>query len=331
MSVLLETSLGDMVVDLYHEEVPFACENFLKLCKLKRYNDGHFFSVENGFVARACDRTIPAGPGSSIYELTARRPPSARETHRNVSHARRGTISLTGDGTGSEFFVTLAVDQHHLDRAHTPFGLVAEGQSVLDALCALDVRADHRPYRAVRIRHTIILHDPFPDPVGMPAPPASPLPSQEPPAGFLASDDEADGVDEGAATEAAERLKAQSSASVLEIIGDLPDADVAPPDNVLFVCRLNPVTQADDLEIIFSRFGRCKADVVCDPRSGKSLNYAFVEFDNAKQCEAAYFKMDKALVDDRRIRVDFSQSVSGLWNENRRRVTRGRTGSSGAR
>jgi RNA recognition motif-containing protein len=41
-------------------------------------------------------------------------------------------------------------------------------------------------------------------------------------------------------------------------VGDLPNADMAPPENVLFVCKLNPVTSDDDLEIIFSRFGRVK-------------------------------------------------------------------------
>ena len=30
-------------------------------------------------------------------------------------------------------------------------------------------------------------------------------------------------------------------------------------------------------------------------------------------CEEAYFKMNNVLIDDRRIRVDFSQSVSHLW------------------
>lgn len=39
-------------------------------------------------------------------------------------------------------------------------------------------------------------------------------------------------------------------------IGDIPDADLKPPENVLFVCKLNPVTNADDLKIIFSRFGK---------------------------------------------------------------------------
>ena len=41
-------------------------------------------------------------------------------------------------------------------------------------------------------------------------------------------------------------------------VGDLPDADIKPPDNVLFVCKLNPVTQDEDLEIIFGRFGSIK-------------------------------------------------------------------------
>lgn len=44
-------------------------------------------------------------------------------------------------------------------------------------------------------------------------------------------------------------------AVVLEMIGDLPEADVKPPSNMLFVCKLNPVTTEEDLEIIFSRWG----------------------------------------------------------------------------
>lgn len=50
--------------------------------------------------------------------------------------------------------------------------------------------------------------------------------------------------------------EAKTRATILEIVGDIPDAEVAPPENVLFVCKLNPVTNDDDLEIIFSRFGK---------------------------------------------------------------------------
>lgn len=40
------------------------------------------------------------------------------------------------------------------------------------------------------------------------------------------------------------------------------------------------------------------------------MQYAFIEFEDRKACEDAYFKMDNVLIDDRRIHVDFSQSVS---------------------
>ena len=33
MAVLLETSRGDLVIDLFTEHCPKACLNFLKLCK----------------------------------------------------------------------------------------------------------------------------------------------------------------------------------------------------------------------------------------------------------------------------------------------------------
>lgn len=57
-------------------------------------------------------------------------------------------------------------------------------------------------------------------------------------------------------TEIQKNKEAKARATILEIVGDIPDAEIAPPENVLFVCKLNPVTTDDDLEIIFSRFGK---------------------------------------------------------------------------
>lgn len=51
------------------------------------------------------------------------------------------------------------------------------------------------------------------------------------------------------------RKEASAAALTLEIVGDLPHAEIKPPENVLFVCKLNPVTRSEDLELIFSRFG----------------------------------------------------------------------------
>lgn len=44
MSVLFETSLGDIVIDLEVESCPKTCENFLKLCKIYYYNLNAFFN-----------------------------------------------------------------------------------------------------------------------------------------------------------------------------------------------------------------------------------------------------------------------------------------------
>ncbi len=44
MSVLLETSVGDLVIDLEVDACPKTCENFLKLCKVYYYNLHAFFN-----------------------------------------------------------------------------------------------------------------------------------------------------------------------------------------------------------------------------------------------------------------------------------------------
>ena len=36
--------------------------------------------------------------------------------------------------------------------------------------------------------------------------------------------------------------EAKGRTHVLAMLDDLPEADIKPPDNVLFVCKLNPVT-----------------------------------------------------------------------------------------
>ena len=106
----------------------------------------------------------------------------------------------------------------------------------------------------------------------LPPPLLSPLPIVLLQGGLAAEDDAklADAI--------AER-DAHNKAVVLEMVGDLPSADVAPPENVLFVCKLNKVTRDADLELIFSRFGDIvSCDIIRDEATGESLNYGFVAF-----------------------------------------------------
>ena len=79
---------------------------------------------------------------------------------------------------------------------------------------------------------------------------------------------------------------------------------------MLFVCKLHEVTQSEDLEVIFSRFGEIvSCEVIRDYKTGNSLCYAFIEFAEQECCEEAYFKMNNVLIDDRRIKVGISMVV----------------------
>ena len=83
---------------------------------------------------------------------------------------------------------------------------------------------------------------------------------------------------------------------------------------------VQPLSQ--DLELIFSRFGKVvECEIIRDPITGDSLNYSFITFEEVQSCEEAYKKMDGVLIDDRRIKVDFSQSVAKLWNKYAERPT----------
>ncbi|KAJ2367099.1 Peptidyl-prolyl cis-trans isomerase-like 4 [Coemansia sp. RSA 2611] len=319
MSVLLETSLGDIVVDLFVDETPLASKNFLKLCKSKYYNFTYFHRVERDFIAQAGDPTGTGNGGQSIYGQLGGSALVPGEIRPQLKH-ERGTVSMVGQsGTGavgSQFFIALGDQVDYLDGKHTVVGRVAEGMSVVDELSQSICDKDSRPLRDVLIRHTIILDDPFDDPPGLQCPSSPLVPSREQQS-LLRIEARYEQLATADSESARRERDARAQALTLEMIGDLPYADVRPPENILFVCKLNPLTQSDDLHTIFARFGTIDScQVICDPDTGASLGYAFVEFREKSACEEAYFKMDNVLVDDRRIRVDFSQSVSrvrGKW------------------
>jgi len=347
MSVLLETSLGDIVIDLEADSCPKACENFLKLCKIYYYNLNAFFNVSKDFLAQTGDPTASGTGGESVWSYIASSSSSSSspvpryfvpEFVPKFKHVHRGTVSMAvapspnGDsqagrfsgGCGSQFFITLADNIDYLDGKHAVIGHVVEGLETLEKINDVFTDAEGRPLKDVRIRHVIVLDDPFPDPEGLAVPPE--VPTRPPDAGLNSvvriseDEDPLATVPEDEAEQQRRKAAASASALTLEMVGDLPFANVRPPENVLFVCKLNPVTRDEDLELIFSRFGRIMScQVIRDKKTGDSLQYAFIEFDKREEAEQGYFKMQNVLVDDRRIWVDFSQSVARLntnWSNN---------------
>lgn len=234
---------------------------------------------------------------------------------------------------GSQFIITLAdALEEQLDKKAAPFGHVVEGFDALEKINTAFVDGAGRPLKDIRILHTIVLDEAdIPDPIGLTVPATSPVPTPAQLATERIKYNEE--IDDNADQEAVEKLRrereARAQALTLEMVGDLPFAEVKPPENVLFVCKLNPVTQDADLELIFSRFGKIlSCEVIRDKRTGDSLQYAFIEFSEQKECENAYAKMEGVLIDDHRIHVDFSQSVSKLadvWRDstNTKRRTHG--------
>ncbi|KXT05209.1 hypothetical protein AC578_8377 [Pseudocercospora eumusae] len=337
MSVLLETSAGDITCDLFLEDAPKCCENFLKLCKIKYYNYAPIYNVQPNFSFQTGD---PIGPeskdsdgGLSIWALPdgatkrASKPERALfkpELSSKRKHTERGRLSMATTVSktnpderlaGSQFIITLGDNLEQLDGKAAIFGEVVEGFDALEKINSAFVDSTGRPLQDIRILHTVVLEDPYDDPPGLVEPPASPVPSKEQQATVRIAHDEV--LDDNTDPEQLEKLRrereARAQALTLELIGDLPFADVTPPEQILFVCKLNPVTRAEDLELIFSRFGKIlSCEVIRDKKTGDSLQYAFIEFANKEDCERAYFKMQGVLIDDHRIHVDFSQSVSKL-------------------
>ncbi|XP_053542243.1 peptidyl-prolyl cis-trans isomerase-like 4 [Ictalurus punctatus] len=100
MAVLLETTLGDIVVDLYTEERPKACLNFLKLCKIKYYNYCLIHNVQRDFIVQTGDPTGSGRGGESVFcKLYG---DQARffdaEKVPRIKHKKKGTVSMVNNG-----------------------------------------------------------------------------------------------------------------------------------------------------------------------------------------------------------------------------------------
>ena len=127
--VVLKTSKGDIVIELFEDEAPNTVANFVSLIEKGYYDGLTFHRVIDGFVAQGgcpnCDGT--GGPGYHI--------PCECKRENAVKHAR-GSLSMAHAGKdtgGSQFFLCYDALQH-LDGKHTVFGQVVKGMDVADKL-----------------------------------------------------------------------------------------------------------------------------------------------------------------------------------------------------
>lgn len=137
----ISTPKGTMKAELYDDDAPATVENFVTLAKRGYYDGLAFHRVIPNFVIQGgCPfskeisdpRVGTGGPGYKIKcELTG-----TRQFH------DRGVLSMAHAGRdtgGSQFFICHGrANTKHLDRQHTCFGKVIEGEEVIDMIRAGD-------------------------------------------------------------------------------------------------------------------------------------------------------------------------------------------------
>ena len=124
----IHTEKGVMKVDFYEDDAPATVENFVKLSKDGFYDGLTFHRVIPDFVIQGgCpEGTGVGGPG---YKIKC-------ELDGDNQYHDRGVLSMAHAGRdtgGSQFFICHSRNNTgHLDRQHTCFGKVVEGQEVID-------------------------------------------------------------------------------------------------------------------------------------------------------------------------------------------------------
>ena len=124
----IETNKGAIRLELHAEQAPKTVANFEKLAGDGFYNGLSFHRViPNFMIQTGCPQgTGTGGPGYQFED----------EFDDSLRHDRAGILSMANAGpntNGSQFFITHGPTPH-LDQKHSVFGVVLEGQDVVDAI-----------------------------------------------------------------------------------------------------------------------------------------------------------------------------------------------------
>jgi cyclophilin family peptidyl-prolyl cis-trans isomerase len=141
--VRMETSGGNIDVELYDEQAPITVQNFLNYLRAGQYNSSFFHRSVPGFVIQAGGYRYVSG----FYVEIPRSDPIVNEYDPSRSNLR-GTIAmakLSGDpdSATSEWFFNLDDNSANLDTQNggfTVFGrVIGDGMTVVDAIANLRV------------------------------------------------------------------------------------------------------------------------------------------------------------------------------------------------
>ena len=135
--VVMNTTKGPVVIELYPNVAPKHVEAFKTLISKGFYDGLTFHRVVPGFVVQGGD-PIGNGTGGPGYKLKAE--------FSNLPH-KRGAVaaarSASPDSAGSQFYIVLdETNARHLDGQYTIFGQVVEGMENVDNIVMGDKMTD---------------------------------------------------------------------------------------------------------------------------------------------------------------------------------------------
>ncbi|KAI9763031.1 MAG: Peptidyl-prolyl isomerase cwc27 [Chaenotheca gracillima] len=163
--VVLQTTAGEILLELFTKQTPATGRNFLQLCLDGYYDNTIFHRLVPGFVIQGGDPTGTGEGGEAIYDGGL----FADEFHSRLKFNRRGLLGMANSGkkndNGSQFFLTLGKTEE-LNGTNTMFGRVA-GDTIynLMKMGEAEVADDgsERPLYPTKITGTEVLVNPFED------------------------------------------------------------------------------------------------------------------------------------------------------------------------
>ena len=135
VSVRIETSCGDLVIDLDLSVAPQAVNSFVFLAEKGFYDGVASHRIISGFMFQIGDQTATGG-GSAGYRLPLDEWPAAGFAY------DRGVVAMANAGpgtTGSQFFIMMGPSS--LPANYTVIGRLVSGDDVLDSIAAIPVTA----------------------------------------------------------------------------------------------------------------------------------------------------------------------------------------------
>lgn len=154
----IQTSHGDLNLELLPEFAPRAVWNFVHLAKKGYYKNIIFHRSIRNFMLQGGDPTGTGKGGSSIWGKNFK-----DEFDGPLGHDARGVVSMANKGkdtNGSQFFITYRAAKH-LDRKHTIFGRVVGGMDTLSRIENIEVGEGDRPVTDVVMQEVVVFVDPF--------------------------------------------------------------------------------------------------------------------------------------------------------------------------